>query len=294
MCPTAPPGKFIVVNGIKTHYFDTGNPQKETLVFIHGAFSSTFSWDALLPYLKQDFHLVALDLISHGYTDRVLDPAIMTIDFVMNHLKGFLDTLELSNVIIVGNSIGCIVANMFAFQFPSYVKALVLLDGGLSVSPFPVKEIKGIPQLVATKFTYFLGDIIFPFVGEMLIRDWYGRCLFDRSLITSARMEKNAAPLRRKDSIKAMNMFLNVLFKLGDPQRYSDLKIEERLRKFGGPVLLIWGDTDRVLPRWIGEEMVKVLPHGRLEVLPNCGHLPQEEKPQETALLIKQFVDGKT
>ncbi len=290
MSTTIAPGKFVTINGIKTHYTDTGNPEKLPLVFIHGAFASTVSWDELLPHLAEDYHLIALDLISHGFTDRVLSAATISIDFVVQHLKGFLDALHLSNVVLVGNSLGCMIATIFAFEFPGSVKGLVLLDGGLSVTPIPVKEIKGAPQLAATKMTYYVGDAVFPLIGKKMIRDWYTRCLYDPALITPARMEKNMAPLRQKHSIKALNVLLRVLFQFGNAQKYAELKIEEHLRNFQAPVLLIWGDADRVLPRWIGEEMVKCLPHGRLEVLPNCGHLPQEEKPAETAVLIKKFL----
>ncbi len=66
MSTTIAPGKFVIVNGIKTHYTDTGNPQKPPLVFIHGAFASTVSWDELLPHLAADYHLIALDMVSHG------------------------------------------------------------------------------------------------------------------------------------------------------------------------------------------------------------------------------------
>ncbi len=284
------PGIFLTIDGIKTHYTDTGNPQKQPLVFIHGAFASTVSWDELLPHLAEDYHLIALDLISHGFTDRLLDSAKISINFVVNHLKEFLDALHLSNVVLVGNSLGCMVANVFAFQFPAYIKGLVLLDGGLSVTPIPVKEIKGAPQLAATKMTYYLGDAVFPLIGKKMIRDWYTRCLFDPALITPARMEKNMAPLRQKHSIKALNVLLRVLFQFGDAQKYAELKIEENLRNFQAPVLIIWGEADRVLPRWIGEEMVKCLPHGQLEIIAKCGHLPQEEKPAETAELIKKFI----
>ncbi len=291
MSTTIAPGKFVIVNGIKTHYTDTGNPLKQPLVFIHGAFASTVSWDELLPLLAKDYHLIALDLISHGFTDRVLDSAKISIDFVVNHLKGFLDELHLSSAVLVCNSLGCMIANIFAFQFPTYVKGLVLLDGGLSVTPIPVKEIKGAPQLAATKMTYYMGDLLFPLIGKKMIRDWYTRCLYDPALITPMRMEKNMAPLRQKHSIKALNVLLRVLFQFGNAEKYAELKVEEHLHKFQAPVLVIWGDSDRVLPQWIGKEMVNCLPNGRLEILPNCGHLPQEEKPAETAALIQRFMD---
>ena len=281
---------FIDVNGIKTHYVEQGDPANQPIVFIHGAFSSTAAWDDMFPFLQADYRLIALDLISHGYTDRVLDVPI-TIELVVNHLDGFLKALNLDKVIIVGNSLGCMIACYYTFLHPDSVQKLVLLDGGLGATTIPVKDIKGAPQVAAMAITKYIGDALFPIIGKKMIVDWYNRCVVNRSIITAERIEKNRAPLRQKHSIKALNLLLRALFKFGDPDVYAKLGVADYLVAMQIPVLILWGDSDRILPRWIGQEMIDRLPNGQMEVLENCGHIPQEEYPEKTANLIRHFIE---
>lgn len=284
-----PNSQYIDINNIKTHYVEQGNPANQPIVFIHGAFSSTVAWDDLFPFLQADYRLIAFDLISHGYTDRVIDRPI-TIELIVNHIHGFLDALNLPAVPIVGNSLGCMIACYYAFLHPDRVQKLVLLDGGLGVTPIPVKDIKGAPQMAVMTITKYVGDALFPLIGKKMIKDWYNRCVIERSIITAERIEKNRAPLQQKHSIRALNLLLRALFKFGDPDVYAKLGVADYLIAMQAPVLIAWGDTDRILPRWIGQEMIDQVPNGKMEVLEHCGHLPQEEWPEKSADLIRRFI----
>ncbi len=292
MKPTNEKDHYIDVNGINTHYIEQGSKTKEPLLFIHGAFSSTLAWDDLFPLLENEFHLYALDLISHGYTERIIRETI-TIDTVIDHLLGFMDNTGLGKPVIIGNSLGCMIATYFAFKHPDRVKALILLDGGLSVSPIPVKEIKGAPQLAAMGITKHVGDAVFPIIGKKMIKDWYKMCTHEanRHILTKERIRNNYAPLRdMKKSIKALNILLRTLFKLGDPKEYAQLEVESNLKSLTLPVDLVWGDSDHILPQWIGEEMLAHAPSCKMEIIEKCGHLPHEELPEKTAQLIRGYI----
>ena len=57
------------------------------------------------------------------------------------------------------------------------------------------------------------------------------------------------------------------------------------------PTLLLWGDSDNVVPTWVGERLEQDLPDARLVVLRDCGHLPPEEKPDESFEALTAFLD---
>jgi len=63
-----------------------------------------------------------------------------------------------------------------------------------------------------------------------------------------------------------------------------------RLPSIKMPVLLLWGRHDPVVPLWIGERGAELLPDATLQVLPDCGHMPQEECPGESLELVIRFV----
>ena len=64
-----------------------------------------------------------------------------------------------------------------------------------------------------------------------------------------------------------------------------------RYRTIQQPALVIWGAEDQVVPRSLGNKLTHDLPHGRIEVLKDCGHIPQEEAPKETLALVSAFLN---
>jgi pimeloyl-ACP methyl ester carboxylesterase len=61
-------------NGVKIHYRDFGNSQSQVIVLIHGTSDSLLTWDAITPYLKNDYRLISLDLPGHGFSSATLRP----------------------------------------------------------------------------------------------------------------------------------------------------------------------------------------------------------------------------
>jgi pimeloyl-ACP methyl ester carboxylesterase len=58
------------------------------------------------------------------------------------------------------------------------------------------------------------------------------------------------------------------------------------------PTLLVWGREDAITPIESGEIYQRAIPHSRLVVIENCGHMPEMEKPTEFAGLIENFLAG--
>ncbi|WP_392435654.1 alpha/beta fold hydrolase [Chlorogloeopsis fritschii PCC 9212] len=56
------------------------------------------------------------------------------------------------------------------------------------------------------------------------------------------------------------------------------------------PTLVMWGDRDRVLPKEQAENAVKRLQHGQLALIPDCGHLPQVERPELFVAALAEFL----
>ena len=63
-----------------------------------------------------------------------------------------------------------------------------------------------------------------------------------------------------------------------------------RLKSITVPALILWGKEDAVIPLRVGELLDQALPDSKLEVIAQCGHIPQEEKPEETIAIISRFM----
>jgi predicted alpha/beta hydrolase family esterase len=55
-------------------------------------------------------------------------------------------------------------------------------------------------------------------------------------------------------------------------------------------VLVVTGDTDRIVPAWNAERVAHAIPGARFEVIKGSGHLPQEERPEEFLLVVERFL----
>ena len=58
------------------------------------------------------------------------------------------------------------------------------------------------------------------------------------------------------------------------------------------PTLVVWGQDDALIPVRYAQEYGRLIPHSRVEVIPDCGHVPQVEQAEATAALVKEFLDG--
>ena len=138
--------KFIMVNGVRTRYYDEG--QGEPMVLIHGGFTAASStanvWARNIPGLAKHFHVYALDRLACGMTgnpknENDLFSYQAQVDFVYDFIK----TLKLGPVELVGHSNGGGIAFFLAVQHPEIVKTLTILAAG------PEDPDRGVTRLIA-------------------------------------------------------------------------------------------------------------------------------------------------
>jgi 2-succinyl-6-hydroxy-2,4-cyclohexadiene-1-carboxylate synthase len=119
--------KMTKVNGINIRYLDVPNEGKEAIFLLPYGGALIGMWNGVIPYLKDDFRVVALDQRCHGFSDK---PDECHIDDMANDLAALMDHLEIDKAYIVGSSLGADTAIALAANYPEKVIAMVL-DGGL-------------------------------------------------------------------------------------------------------------------------------------------------------------------
>ncbi len=117
--------KTIQLNGVQQSYRETG--QGKPLVLLHGISSGSGSWLKQLQDLGQHFHIVAWDAPGYGATDALETVEPKATDYA-RRLKALLDALNLTDIILVGHSLGALQAAAFNALYPEYVNALVLAN----------------------------------------------------------------------------------------------------------------------------------------------------------------------
>lgn len=208
---------------------------------------------------------------------RPQDQALLLHHLILQH--------DLRDLILVGHSLGGSILLLAALRLfeedPSRLRKMVLV--GAPVSPQPVSP-----------FIRLAGR---PWLGRILLRLTPSRFLvktalkwayFDESLVTRATVEAYAEPLRRRDGRYALALSARQVI----PEDFKDLP--PRFRKLTTPTLLLWGEEDPIVPLSAGKRAEGMLSNATLEILPKCGHMPQEEQPRESLELVVKFLEGGT
>lgn len=120
--------------GINTRYLEAGDPEKPTVVMLHGIGGSLELFTPTIGPVSEHFHVLALDLVGFGLTDKVAHD--LEIDHYVDHLEAFLDAKGISQVMLLGCSLGSWVSVAFANRHPGRVERLVLIaPAGLLAPP---------------------------------------------------------------------------------------------------------------------------------------------------------------
>lgn len=126
-----------------------------------------------------------------------------------------------------------------------------------------------------------------------LIMDKYSReavryAWYDSQKVTDHVIQGYTKPLKCKGWERALLEF--TLAMITDSASEGKPPLKKRLKDISCPVLVVTGDTDRLVPAWNAERLAKAIPGSKFEVIKNCGHLPQEERPEEFLAIVQKFL----
>lgn len=140
---SGPTSQTFISQRLKLNYFDWGNPDKPTLVLVHGGRDHARSWDWTAEQLCEDWHVVAMDHRGHGDSDWVSDGNYNSNDMVYD-LAQLIHQLGAGPVTIVSHSMGGNVSLRYAGTFPAMVNKIVAIEG-LGPSPSRQEEMRKTP-----------------------------------------------------------------------------------------------------------------------------------------------------
>jgi len=275
--PIPPPGpgeKDTVVDGVRWRSREAPGHGAETVIYLHGLFSSSATWKKVLASAAGGRPAIAVDLPGFGYSDRPW-PYDYTVGGQAQALLRFLDVRGIERIACAGSSLGGAVCLIAAAARPQRVRALVLVDAASPRSRVPwnfrLLRVSGIGELEMELFTR-------P-VMEVALR-WRLYAHSDR--VTVETIDDWWTPIKVPGTRRAALVAV----------RSSSRGYENLLERIQTPALVLWGKEDRLLPPEEGFRLSSSLRDSRLLVLPDIGHLPQEEAPEEFSRAVSQFLDS--
>lgn len=270
---------FITVENVNYHYRSYPG-EGEHIVLLHGFASSTYTWEDLAPRLQAGgYHVWALDMKGFGWTDKPRDAQYDPVS-LMEGVNGWMTAMGLSNVILVGNSLGGAVTVLLALEHPERIKKMVLIDS----AGYPMRP-PLIIRLARLPFSESLSKLFF---GRWMVRWNLKNVFYHQDRVTE---EKVGAYYDRICAENALDAQASVARSLNFEwfEHYI-----ERVPRITSDTLILWGENDAWIPLEIGYMFQKDLAAATMIVIPECGHLPQEEHPQKTAQCILDFITTAT
>ena len=268
----APPSSFVTLEGVRLHVRDTGPRDGPTVLLLHGFGSSLHTWDAWAALLEADRRVIRLDLPGFGLTGA--DPTGDYSDLrAVALLDGLLDRLGVAQADVVGSSMGGRIAWRFAAERPARVRKLVLMaPDGFASAGFTYDRPAGVPLLMRA----------LPYTLPMpLLRGGIAPAYADAASLTESALE------RYRDMMIAPGVRQAILDRMAT---HVLVPPEPFLRGIAAPVLLLWGESDRMVPAAHAADYARELRDSRTVVLPGLGHVPMEEDPARALAPVRAFL----
>lgn len=270
---------FIKVNDVDVHYkkFGEGEP---VFILLHGFGASLFSWHEVTAPLAEFGTVIAYDRPAFGLTERPLEwegESPYSQDAQVELVIGLMDALGIEKATLVGNSAGGTISMLTALKYPERIESLILVDPAVYAgggAPAWIRPLLGTPQM------RHVGPLIARQIQEQGV-EFIKTAWHDPSKIPQATFDGYKKPLQVENWDKA-------LWELTLSSRESGLA--ERVNKFNLPILIITGDDDRIVPTEQSLRLAAEIPNADLVVVPQCGHVPHEECPDEFMQAVQDFL----
>ncbi len=269
------------VGGLRLHYLVCG--EGEPLLLLHGRGLAAATFAPILSQLAQRRRVIALDLPGWGLSDKppfTGRTARDALDAWMNGVLAFLDDQGLTQVDMLGHSMGGFTALGLALEHPERVRRLILVaPGGLGsrmqvdVRLYFASGPERLHRLLGRRLTTF----VMRKAGEPESSDLIGVMRdFNHELLTQAAVIPSGAA--------AFSRWVNLTG--------VHLTLRDRLHELAMPVLMLWGDRDTVVSYSDALLAARSLRDGQLVAFTRCGHMPFYERPEDFAHVLLTWLDG--
>jgi len=255
---------FATINGIVMHYEDTGSDSLPTIAFSNSLGTDFRIWDGVARVLEPEFRLVRYDKRGHGLTEAPPAPYVM--DEHVGDLAGLLDHLGVEDALVVGLSVGGIIAQSIAAERPDLTRAIVLCDTAHKI---------GNDELWNGRIAAVGSDGLAA-IADGILERWF-----------SARF--------RADLPVELAGYRNMLTRTpadgyaGTCAAIRDTDLTETTRRLNIPALCVVGSEDGSTPPDLVQSLAELLPDSRFKTIPGSGHLPCIDQPRVLAGLIRDF-----
>lgn len=279
--------RYVDADGVRVFYREAGNPERPTLLLLHGYPSSSHQFSDLIPLLSDSFHLVAPDLPGFGFTE-VPDARryVYSFDALGDTLAAFVDALRLERYALYVFDYGAPSGLRLALAYPDRVTGLVSQNGnayleGLGDAWEPIRRYWAQPTPENRQVVH---DNVLNLAGT---RWQYLHGVSDETLVAPEGYMLDALLMERPGNKDIqLDLFLDYANNLTRYPAFQQFFREKQL-----PTLVIWGKHDPFFIPPGAQAYLRDNPQAQVELL-DTGHFALETHAGYIAQRIRQVIGG--
>ena len=258
----------VKVNDISINYEVYGKESGEVLMFSHSLGTNLLMWDPQVRRFRDNYKIICLDTRGHGKSDVPDGP--YTLEQLAQDAVGLMDTVGIKEVHWIGLSMGGMIGQAVALNYPDRLKSLILCDTAAKVN----EEDQPIWQeRIEAALKHGMEALL-----EPTLERWF----------TKPFREKNPPEVQL-----IRKLFLSTPVKgfVGCAEAIRRLNYLDRLSEIKLPTLIIVGQEDMGTPVEVAKEMHKRIPNSELVIIPSAAHLSNLEQPERFNQAIADFLE---
>lgn len=255
-------------NGVALEFVRQGAGTGDPIICLHGVTDSWRSFEPVFATLSPEIEAYAVSQRGHGDSER--PDAGYELENLARDVAGFMRSLGIERAVIVGHSMGSIVAQRFAIDFPDMVSAVILMG--------PISNLAGNSDVQA-----FYEEAVRPLQDQV---DPELARAFQESTLAQP-IDPALLDLFIAESLKVPARVWKAAF-----EGFKDVNLIPELQSVEAPALILWGDQDSFGRRQEQDAIAAALPNSRLVIFGNQGHAFHWEVPDLVAREIEAFVSN--
>ena len=263
--------------------FQAAGSGEQLLVLLHGITSTSDAWRRVMPRLAERYTVIAPDLIGHGRSAKPRGD--YSLGAYAAGVRDLLAVLGFERVTVVGHSFGGGIAMQFAYLFPEYTERMALISSGglgrevhalLRAATLPASE--WVLPLIAREWPVRAGGAVRSAAARLGIEAGPDLAEFARGY----------ASLTEEGASEA---FIHTMRSVIDHEGQRVSALDRLYLADQMPTLIVWGDSDPVIPVEHGRNAHRIVAHSRYVEIEGSGHWPMLDAPDRIVRELTEFME---